>query len=923
MRMDLIKNNILKRILKIETGIAILVFIYIGTLFLPLYSFVSISTNDCKFVPIEKILGKEKNGCFDNVMLFKIRENELEKSYNLSWYLLTPLLLGIIFSASAIFFKNGLIKRTLLVSSGACILFIPLAIFALSQLKLWVLFKTGIGWYILFLAGFLIGISQILFYKKGRIIFYSIKTITQLILGIILIASLALLILALQVKDPFILLDYFGAGRGTEAIFTQDTLFGVNLKGNAPETRSEERIYSSINQADLQKIISNRKILPAFRLDNRKVTIEEIKMTAKEIELIIRQEPKRIIEEEILSGDFDKYTQETEIINFGAPIKNLAEKLENDPLKIFNYVKNNIDYEPYFGIKKEAKGTLLSRKGNDYDQAALLIALLRSGNSKGEKKTPARYVEGKVLLSINEAENLLGVDDPHVAAEIFELNNIPVRLIYNTTENLPCCIEVEFVWVEAYLPYGYYKGLKGEGEKRWIPLVPFLKISYFSQLINIEEEIDFNGFKFWEEYILNPQDFTPFEKYKNILIQHLENNHPDLVYEDILTKEYKQRENLEFLPLGFPFKVIEETGKYAEINDRSHKLRFVLEKDGDVFLGTEVSLIEIFSKRLVLDYEPATENDKQIIDKAGGVYGVVSLTKVNVKPIIKGGGNVIRRGDPVMLGEKVNFFLDFLEPKKNKTTNSVEFIPIEETTKTSITGISEAIAVSAGSSLYPPNHRDGIIIGPHGYYAPKEDLESIPNQMLYNMSLRYLSDAEGEYKEIAHSLAAEVRFRAARAIASSQVNVEYKENQPYKFTWKGLQINATIFGDYYYRFRNERKKYLETVMLIGGLEADIKQAEIFEQTFGVKSLTPVKGFNLVNSGEIKGVNIIKITNTNIEEIDKLPIKEEISKFLKANIDIGNTVYIPNKECSYQTWKGLWYIILDKNLVADYGSIFSN
>jgi len=917
--MDLIKN----KVLKIETGIVILVLLYIGTLFLPLYSFVGVSGNNCKFIPVEKILGKEKNGCFDNVMIFKIQENEQKKNYNLSWYLLAPLLFGIFFSASTFFLKNNLIKRILLVTSGACVLFIPLAIFALSQLKLWALFKPEIGWYILFLAGFLISISKILFYKKRRTIFYYIRMIVQLIAGIIVVTLLVLLILISQVKNPFYLLDYFGTVRGTEAIFTRNTLFGVKLKDNAPETGSEEKIYSSINQINLQKIISNRKILPAFRLDNREVSVEEVKMTGEEIESIVKQEPKRIIEEEILSGDnFDKYTQETEVINFDTPIKNLAESLENDPLKIFNYVKNNIDYEPYFGVKKNAKGTLLSEKGNDYDQASLLIAFLRSGNSKGEKKTPARYVEGKVLLSINEAENLLGVDDPHVVAEIFELNNIPVKLIYNISnmsEDYPSYIEAEFVWVEAYMPYGYYKGLKGEGERRWIPLVPFLKTSYFSQIESVPKEMNFSGFGFWEEYVSNSQDLTPFEKYKSTLTKYLENNHPDLVYEDILTKEYKQREKLEFLPLGFPFKVIEETEKYAKIEDRSHKLRFILEKNGNVYLATEISPMELLNEIFILDYEPATESDKKIIDKAGGIYGVVPLTKVNVRPIIKANGKIIRKGSPIALGTGVNFYLDFVEPKRNKTTGEIEFVDVEETSKTSIAGISEAIAVFAGSSLSPSNFV-GVTVGQVDY-MPNEDSEDIPNHELYSLSLRYLNDIEKKYKEIAQSLGGAVRFRVARAITSSQVNVEYKKNQPYKFTWNGLQIDATIFGDYYYRFSKERKKYLETVMLIGGLEADIRRAGIFKETFGTESLSPVNVFNLVNKKIIGNAKTVKITDSNKEEIDKLKIDDNINKFLTAKIEAGNIIYIPDKICIYKNWKGMWYISLDKNFMVDYGSIF--
>lgn len=59
-------------------------------------------------------------------------------------------------------------------------------------------------------------------------------------------------------------------------------------------------------------------------------------------------------------------------------IVELARGLRNDPRLIYEFVRNNIEYEHYFGSKKGALLTLLERKGNDFDQAALLTALLRS-----------------------------------------------------------------------------------------------------------------------------------------------------------------------------------------------------------------------------------------------------------------------------------------------------------------------------------------------------------------------------------------------------------------------------------------------------------------------------------------------------------------------------------------------------------------
>src|SRR6266496_3793145 len=61
-----------------------------------------------------------------------------------------------------------------------------------------------------------------------------------------------------------------------------------------------------------------------------------------------------------------------------ADIRALARGLENDPVRIFNYVHDHIRYEVYFGSKKGAQLTLLEKSGNDFDQCALLMALLRA-----------------------------------------------------------------------------------------------------------------------------------------------------------------------------------------------------------------------------------------------------------------------------------------------------------------------------------------------------------------------------------------------------------------------------------------------------------------------------------------------------------------------------------------------------------------
>lgn len=84
-------------------------------------------------------------------------------------------------------------------------------------------------------------------------------------------------------------------------------------------------------------------------------------------------------------------------------ISELARGLRYDPLKIYAYVANHIEFEPYYGCKKGAHLTLLEGSGNDFDQAALLVALLRASGL-----TPS-YMYGACDFSYEELVSWVGL----------------------------------------------------------------------------------------------------------------------------------------------------------------------------------------------------------------------------------------------------------------------------------------------------------------------------------------------------------------------------------------------------------------------------------------------------------------------------------------------------------------------------------
>ena len=89
-------------------------------------------------------------------------------------------------------------------------------------------------------------------------------------------------------------------------------------------------------------------------------------------------------------------------------IKALARSLDHNPLNIFNFVRNEIEYQPGRGIYTGADGCLQIKKGNDWDQSALLAALLR------ESGYSCYFETELVAYNRSDLANWIGVDTDRV-----------------------------------------------------------------------------------------------------------------------------------------------------------------------------------------------------------------------------------------------------------------------------------------------------------------------------------------------------------------------------------------------------------------------------------------------------------------------------------------------------------------------------
>ncbi len=84
------------------------------------------------------------------------------------------------------------------------------------------------------------------------------------------------------------------------------------------------------------------------------------------------------------------------------PLRKWQPHCRNDPQRIYEFVANNIDFTPQYGLMKGAWGCLMDGRGTSFDISALLVELLRAAG------ITANYLVGQIRLTGVQATNFLG-----------------------------------------------------------------------------------------------------------------------------------------------------------------------------------------------------------------------------------------------------------------------------------------------------------------------------------------------------------------------------------------------------------------------------------------------------------------------------------------------------------------------------------
>lgn len=628
-------------------------------------------------------------------------------------------------------------------------------------------------------------------------------------------------------------------------------------------------------------------------------------------------------------------------------MQDLAAALNNNPAQIFNYLRNNIRYEPYYGAKKGSIGCLRDRLCNDTDSASLAIAILRAAG------IPARYKKAIAVMSTQSLQSMLGVDETRTVFLALGLGKVPVFVLSAQNQgdvdvdqydfSAETNLALEWTYPEAFIPYDERGGnlsntlsfadavttddvrsaLRSlsppdslDTKLQWVPMEILVKpVARTDETVVADVAgASWNPANFSNTYLSSYTGVeTPLEKYRSDLLamtgQDI-NNH-------LSTKSIPEQ-HLSFLPPRLPYLAVEgDVGGYifpievwsALPSDRRHQITVSLLREQtqtDVVLSSTWYGSEIDNVPLTLSYRGATEADEAVIESYGGIHQTPP-TLVNITPYLSAEDHSDERttANTVQIGEAlVTRFTYSLPILGTQSWRSSVDTVLSENDKFSTAGNAEGIFMSLSRVEANPTldtNEKKLISG-----SPELARE-------YLVRLLNTKDTVGQ------SLNHESHIVFARAVVTQNRILNRVNGVASTFDFKGLTLDAAGHINDYSNTGNYAD-HRETFRRVWGLDASQSESKIFEDIAGLESISTVKG--LRHAYQNPGVYTVYTITQSTPDYETLVGGLTISQNTKDNIiadirDRNHTVITPNQPVTLGAFTGQLYISLSPGWTGTY------
>lgn len=573
---------------------------------------------------------------------------------------------------------------------------------------------------------------------------------------------------------------------------------------------------------------------------------------------------------------------ETPDIQFTPEISAKAAELGNSPLAMYEFVRNNVSFQPYVGSRKGAANTLEQLRGNDTDQASLLLALLRVSG------IASRYVRATVEMTPESAKSWLGVDDAYTASGILTTAGLDGVAIMNGSEVV--AVRSTHVWVEAYLPYSNYRGIANDNSGRiWVPLDPSFKGSDITPGEDILASMGFDVDSFIDDYLSTVAEPDPLEKLELDMQAYLDANDPGKTLADIERRQRVAAQHLGIIPASPAFSVRTTGDRLSELEDSiRYKVRFHLYSGGTDFIDHTINLIELAGKRLTIEYIGATQTDQDTIDSFGGIYETPP-NLVNVRPVLELDGVAIATStNSIGMGYTHSSDMQFIAP--TGASNPQPFVQNDI-----IAGNGQAIGFDTFLDV------DDAFMGGESFSA-EDFLEAI----LHTTATDYLSRVDRGLEKAGRLMGVVTTQDVSEVIAENAISVSYSYGIPVTFEWTGLIVDADrrIIGTF--DVDGDHSQDIP-YMKLTGVHGSLMENRVFEEMFDQNAVSTIKILQLASEA---GIGICTIQTSVYGDCPGITQPSYVVSALNTALAQGHVITIPEDPITVSQWSGTGYIDMD-------------
>ncbi|HKL26776.1 MAG TPA: transglutaminase domain-containing protein, partial [Desulfuromonadales bacterium] len=551
-------------------------------------------------------------------------------------------------------------------------------------------------------------------------------------------------------------------------------------------------------------------------------------------------------------------------------------KLSWDPVDLFEWVKNNIATEWYWGAMKGAEETLRQGSGNDADQAALLVALLRVAGY------PARYVRGVIAFpgGVDGLRGQIGIQDPAGILAFLRKAGIPCRPVMDGAAIVN--IEFEHVWVETRVPYANYRGSLGDASgPLWLPLDPSIKVAGYhtSGSIDLFSQPDNPLPELVASYLADERSETPLEMLQARLETWLADKFPGYGYPDLLNRRQPVTRRLHILPATLPYREVAVTGEYANLPAELVQSVTIRLAWPEPVLELTLPLHQAANRSLVVGFEPESVADHEIINLYGGLDNTPAHL-VRLRPVLEIDGQrhaVAPAG--LAVGEGFELAVTLQGPTRSRTvTNQVR------------TGYPLVLGLVAQQVVMPPEPGEPEMAAAH----------------LHRAALAY-SDAwnraEQEFADLLDLALA--RPLPSLVTLGGSLQVAALLDIPLQVDLSGLFIDADLRAAATAVRPDVADARERLFMQLSALHGSVLEHRVFEDRFDLPAVSTAKLFGLAASAQVPVLTID--ADNQAELLPALDLAPQIAADILDAANRGWTVRIPQQPLGLRDWQGSGYV----------------